>query len=67
MEKNFFLKKSKADVIEELKTKKLKFNIPLTFSFTIHDWINKKELILDTIIKKFNKKKHIAIRSSSRS
>ena len=67
MEKNFFLKKSKADVIEELKAKKLKFNIPLTLSFTIHDWNNKKELILDTIIKKFNKKKHIAIRSSSRS
>ena len=54
MEKNFFLKKSKADVIEELKAKKLKFNIPLTFSFTIHDWNNKKELILDTIIKLFN-------------
>ena len=67
MEKNFFLKKSKADVIEELKKKKLKFNIPLTFSFTIYDWNKKKKLILDTIFRKFDKKKYIAIRSSSRS
>jgi len=37
MKKNFFLKKSKVDVIEELKTKKLKFKIPLTFSFTINE------------------------------
>ena len=66
MKKNFFFKKSKADVIEELKTKKLKFKIPLTFSFTISDWNNNKKLILDTILKKFDKKKYIAIRSSSR-
>ena len=66
MKKNFFFKKSKADVIDELKTKKLKFKIPLTFSFTISDWNNNKKLILDTILKKFDKKKYLAIRSSSR-
>ena len=64
---NFFYKKSKADVIENLIKKKLKFNIPKTYSFTVDQWNNQKKIIIKNIIKKFNNKKHIAIRSSSKS
>ena len=67
MKNNFFDYKSKADVIEELKNKKLRFNIPKTFSFTVEAWMNKKILILKKIKKIFKIKGQIAIRSSSRS
>ena len=63
---NFFYKKSKADVIEDLINKKLKFNIPKTYSFTVDQWNNQKKLIIKNINKKFKNKKLIAVRSSSR-
>jgi len=64
---NFFYKKSKADVIENLIEKKLKFKIPKTYSFTVDQWNNQKKLIIRNINKKFKDKKHLVIRSSSRS
>ena len=63
---SFFYKKSKADVIENLIDKKLKFYIPKTYSFTVSQWNNKKKLIIKDIIRIFKYKKCIAIRSSSR-
>ena len=64
---NFFNKKSKADVIENLIGKKLKFNIPETYSFTVDQWKNQKKLIIRNINKRFKNIKSVAIRSSSRS
>ena len=64
---HFFLKRSKADVIEALSKKKLKFIIPLTYSFSIKDWNRNKGNILKKIQKTFKEKKYIAIRSSSKS
>jgi phosphohistidine swiveling domain-containing protein len=64
---NFFNKKSKVDVLENLIDKKLKFNIPKTYSFTVSQWNNQKKLIIADINKKFKNTKSIAIRSSSRS
>jgi len=64
---NFFYKKSKVDVLENLIDKKLKFNIPKTYSFTVSQWNNQKKLIIADINKKFKNTKRIAIRSSSRS
>ena len=40
---NFFYKKSKVDVIENLIEKKLKFKIPKTYSFTVDQWNNQKK------------------------
>ena len=64
---NFFYKKSKAEVIENLIEKKLKFKIPKTYSFTVDQWNNQKKLVIRNITKKFKNKKLIAIRSSSKS
>ena len=64
-QKKFFYKKTKADVIKELKKKKLKFNIPETYSFTVSQWFNKKNLIIQNVKKIFKNKKYLAIRSSS--
>ena len=48
----FFFKRSKADVIEALSKKKLKFIIPLTYSFSIKDWNRNRENILKKIQKR---------------
>ncbi|MDA9996089.1 PEP-utilizing enzyme [Candidatus Pelagibacter sp.] len=62
---SFFNKKSKADVIDNLINKKLKFYIPKTYSFTVGQWNNQKKLIIKNINRIFKSKKNIVIRSSS--
>jgi phosphohistidine swiveling domain-containing protein len=65
IQKNFFYKKSKVDVIENLIHKNLKFNIPKTYSFRFHQWKNQKKLIIRDIFKIFKSTKYLAVRSSS--
>lgn len=55
--------KTKADTIDFLLKKKLKFKIPKTFSFHIKEWIEDKNEILKTIQKKLDKK--VIVRSSA--
>ncbi len=66
MIKNFFNDKSKADVIEILKNKKLKFYIPKTLTLSVEDWKINKKYLLNIIQEKFGNRKNIAIRSSSK-
>lgn len=54
---------SKADTILSLRKYNLKFNIPLTFVFSVKEWKNSKKEILYQINRKFKKK--IVVRSSS--
>ena len=67
IQNNFFYKKSKADVIESLIYKNLKFFIPKTYSFTVDQWKKQKKLIIKDIKNKFKSTKSIAVRSSSKS
>jgi len=61
--KNFFLNKSKGDVLIDLKNFNVKFKIPKTFVFNVKDWKINKKLIYKNIRKSLDNK--VAIRSSS--
>ena len=67
MKNKFLLSNSKADIINYLANKKIKFNIPTTYSFRVNEWVTNKNLILKNIQSNFseNKIKLVAIRSSS--
>ena len=68
MKNKFLLSSSKADTINYLANKKIKFNVPKTYSFNVSEWINNKNLILNNIRYNFSKDKikFVAIRSSSK-
>ena len=65
--KNFFRKRTKAEVLSYLSKKKLFFKIPKTYYFDISQWKNDKNYILNKIIVIFknNKANRVAVRSSS--
>jgi len=63
---NFFLNKSKGEVLLSLAHFGLQFKIPKTILINVSDWKKSKELEYEKIIKKFNLKLNVAIRSSSR-
>ena len=65
IKKNFFFKKSKGEVLVDLKKYNLKFKIPKTTIFFTKQWKIEKNKIYSEIKKKFTKTK-LAIRSSSR-
>ncbi len=61
--KNFFLNKSKGDVLIELKKYNTKFKIPKTIVFNVSDWKKNRKIIYKNAKKILNSK--VAIRSSS--
>ena len=50
---NYFLNKTKAEVLSNLSKKKLIFKIPKTFFFKVNEWHNNKALVLENIITEF--------------
>ena len=62
---SYFKKKTKAEVLFELQKKNVKFKIPKTYYFTVQEWHEDSNKILENIILKFKLKKSIVIRSSS--
>ena len=65
---NYFLNKTKAEVLSNLSKKKLIFKIPKTFFFKVNEWHNNKALVLENIITEFKKNEYniVAIRSSAK-
>ena len=63
---NFFDNKTKAEVLDNLKKKKLLFNIPDTITFTVTNWKKNKYKIIYQIKNFFKKRKvkKVIIRSS---
>ena len=62
---SYFQNKTKAEVLIDLKKKKLKFKIPKTYYFSIADWKKNYNSILDKILLNFKSSNKVAIRSSS--
>ncbi len=56
---------TKGSVLLHLKNKTKYFKIPKTYLFTVGNWLNEKENILNIISKKFSNAKFLAVRSSA--